>query len=95
MFQGEKDARSKATKAVKSLHGHVVHKSHDRHIHLKECRDRGLKIIALEDDHQLQDIVLTVHHAYMHTFSGTSAIKIIENHNGVAMVHHIATVPAR
>ena len=42
--------------------------------------------MSLEDDSALQDLVLTVHHAYMHTFSTTPAIKIIENHNGKAMV---------
>jgi hypothetical protein len=51
----------------------------------------GLKIITLEEDPTLQDLVLTVHHSYMHTFSATAAIKIIENHNGVAMVHHLGT----
>jgi hypothetical protein len=40
----------------------------------------------LEDDKELQDLVLTVHHAYMHTFSMSAAIKITENHLGVATV---------
>lgn len=47
----------------------------------------GLKIEKLEDDKKLQDLALTVHHAYMHTFSMSVAIKIIENHIGVAIVH--------
>jgi hypothetical protein len=53
-----------------------------------------LKIIVLEElENNFQDLVMTVHHAYMHTFAGTSAIKIIENHKGIAMVHHIAKAP--
>ena len=34
----------------------------------------------------LQDCVLTIHHTYMHTFSISNAIKIIENQNGNAMI---------
>jgi hypothetical protein len=34
-------------------------------------------------------LVLTVHHSYILTLMNTSAIKIIENHKGVAMVKQI------
>ena len=92
MFAAEKDAaKRKARKVVKNLSAHSKHKSHDRHIHIEDCKKMGLKIITLEEDPTLQDLVLTVHHSYMHTFSATAAIKIIENHNGVAMVHHLGT----
>jgi hypothetical protein len=40
----------------------------------------------LEDDHKLQEAVLSVHHALIHTLSATGAFKIIENHNGVAFI---------
>jgi len=46
----------------------------------------GLNITALEDDKHLQDAVLTTHHMFMHTFSNTAAIKIVENHTGTAYV---------
>lgn len=95
MFCGDRNAKRKAENIVKNLSSHEEHKSHDRHIHMKECKDIGLKVTKMEDDDKFQDLVLTVHHAYMHTFSGTTAIKIIENHNGVAMVHHLASVPVR
>jgi ClpP class serine protease len=94
MFLGQEEAGRKAATAVKRLSDHSAHKSHDRHIHLKECRDIGLNVLALENDSHLQDMVLTIHHAYMHTFAGTNAIKIIENHNGVAMVQ-LAAVSSR
>jgi len=45
-----------------------------------------LKITNLEDDQVFQDLVLSVFHATTHTFSGTPAVKIIENHNGKAFV---------
>jgi hypothetical protein len=46
----------------------------------------GLKIVELEKDPELQDLVLTVHHCYMHSLMNTSAFKIIENHKGAAFV---------
>jgi len=90
MFAGQKTAKKKASKIVRSLSSHTAHKSHDRHIHLDDCKRIGLKIITLEDqDDKFQDLVLTVHHTYMHTFSGTPAIKIVENHKGIAYINFI------
>ncbi|MFN3380269.1 MAG: SDH family Clp fold serine proteinase [Runella zeae] len=65
---------------------HKVQKSHARHIPKRECMDIGLKIIDLEANQDLQDAVLTTHHAFMYTFSSTYSTKIIENHNGVAYI---------
>lgn len=45
------------------------------------------KITMLEDDNDLQDFVLTIHHAYMHTLSMSSSAKIIEK--SVRPCHHI------
>ena len=60
--------------------------NHGKHISADEARGMGLIIENLEDDNILQDLVLTVHHAYMHTFQQSPAIKIIENHKGSAIV---------
>lgn len=46
----------------------------------------GMEIDPLEADQILQDKVLTVYHATMHTFSATAATKIIENQNGKAFI---------
>ena len=40
----------------------------------------------LEQDQTLQDLVLSVFHATTHTFSGTVAVKVIENHPRKAFV---------
>ena len=37
-------------------------------------------------------LVLSVFHATTHTFSGTNAMKIIENHNGKAFIKQQQTV---
>jgi len=82
------DANKEATAEtiVKGLSSSDTTFNHARHIHLEELEKLGLKIIHLEDDQKLQDLVLTVHHSYMHTFSMTPALKIVENHLGVATV---------
>ncbi len=71
---------------LKTFSDHKKQKSHARHISKKECEAVGLKIISLEENQDLQDAVLTTHHAFMHTFSHTASVKIIENHNGVAYI---------
>lgn len=39
-----------------------------------------------EDDPTLQDLVLAIHHACTQTLTETGAFKIIEDHNGVAVI---------
>jgi len=52
-----------------------------------------LNIENLENDQELQDLVLSVFHATTHTFNGTTAVKIIENHNGKAFIKAQQTIP--
>jgi ATP-dependent protease ClpP protease subunit len=77
---------SKVKPILKMFSDHKHQKSHSRHISKKQCEDVGLKIASLEDDQDLQDAVLTTHHAFMHTFSHTAAVKVIENQTGVAYI---------
>jgi hypothetical protein len=88
---GRKKARSDAAKIIKELGDHALTKSHARHIGIKRCEEIGLKVSALEDDPDLQDAVLSVHHSMMHTFATTPAIKIIENHFGDAFIGQATT----
>ncbi|UOB18761.1 SDH family Clp fold serine proteinase [Abyssalbus ytuae] len=83
MCKGDKN---KVQKIIDTFANHKIQKSHSRHISKKECIDVGLTIINLEDNQDLQDAVLTTHHAFMHTFLNTYCVKIIENHNGVAYI---------
>lgn len=48
-------------------------------ISAQDCKKLGLKVIDIESDQTLQDLILTVHHCYMHTFANSPAIKITEN----------------
>jgi len=84
MFEGDPDASAKATSVVKKLTKYTA--THSRHIHYGEAHDIGLNVKKLEDDNNLQDLVLTVHHCFMHALMNTPSYKIIENHLGVALV---------
>jgi hypothetical protein len=68
-------------------------KGHDRHFHYQDCIGFGLSIQMIEDDPALQDAVLTVHHCYMHTLSNSNALKIIENHDGKALIKNQTASP--
>ena len=65
---------------IEVLHNHKDTKSHSRHFSMEECRNMGLKVLPLEEDQDLQDLILTIHHAFMHTFAHSPATKIVENH---------------
>lgn len=93
MFTGDEDSKLKAAKVVEKLGSHDDTKTHARHIHIDEAKSFGLNIKSLEADFpdDFQDTVLTVHHAFMHTFANSAAIRIIENHVGNAIVFNITS----
>jgi len=95
MFEGQPDAQKKADKVVNHLGSHDDTKTHARHIHIDEAKNYGLEIKSLESDFDpdFQDLVLTVHHAFMHTFARAPAVRIIENHMGNAVVFNIRSTP--
>lgn len=94
MFSEEADADAKAKKVVDALSSHNATYSHSRHIHMDELHSLGVKVVPLEglddspkdDCKDLQDCVLTVHHAFMQSLATSGAIKIVENHEGQAMI---------
>jgi len=92
MFAGEPDAKEKASQIVKLLTEYRRNKSHNRHIHAEECLAMGLNIESLEikGNEILQDLVLTVHHCYMHSLMNTGTYKVVENHMGTAFMKQIA-----
>ncbi len=86
MFKEVQDAKAKATKIVKALTAYRGNKGHARHLHFEDCEAIGLKVERIEDDQEFQDLLLTVHHCYMHALMNTPSYKMIENHRGIAFV---------
>ena len=86
MFAGEQDGATKASAVVKELGDHALTLSDARHLPIERCRAIGLTRGVLEDDQDLQERVLSIHHACMLTLSATPAFKLIENHKGIAFI---------
>lgn len=86
MFSGfpESQRSAKAEIVASYLTDHATHLTHSRGVVRRELRDLDyhLRLNDLESDQQLQDLILTVYHATMHTFGYTEAAKVIENHQG-------------
>jgi hypothetical protein len=83
MFAGEPDAAQKAEDVAGYFANYEIHQSHTLGIDREQARSQGVRIEDLESDQALQDAVLSVHHATMHTLQGP-AVKIVENHLGRA-----------
>ena len=82
MLKSNPNADAKTEKIVKTLGGPERNKNHGRRFHYTDCENIGLIIGKLECQ-KLQDLVLSVHHCYMHTMGTTgNVMKIIENHKG-------------
>lgn len=86
MLSAEPDKKKLIDNIIKELGDHSVNKSHARHLSMKKCKDIGLKIIEMEADHELQDLILSIHHICIHTLGATNAFKIIENQDGIAFI---------
>ncbi|HLI77720.1 MAG TPA: hypothetical protein VKV02_12290 [Acidobacteriaceae bacterium] len=85
MFAHCDDKAARAEQTANYFADPETHQSHSLGIDREQARDPGVLIEDLESDQKLQDAVLTVHHATMHTFQGP-AVKIVENHLGRAFV---------
>ena len=86
MFEGYSYKTKKINAIIKYLNNNEDTKIHSRHISAKKAKELGLKVSELEENDELQDAVLSIHHCYMHTFANSNAVKIIENHNGMATI---------
>lgn len=86
MLSGQPDAADQARRIADWFADYEGFRSHNRRVGLEQAAGLGLRVSELEQDDYLQDLVLSIHHAAMHTFSGTPANKIIENHLGRAWV---------
>ena len=89
MLSNEPDKKKLIDNIIKELGDHAVNKSHARHLSMQKCEDIGLKIIEMESDHELQDLILSIHHICIHTLNATNAFKIIENQDGIAFIQSL------
>lgn len=95
MLRSRDDRAEMAESIFRELGDHALTLSHNRHLSAEKCKEIGLTVERLEDNPSLQDAVLSVHHACIHTLSSTEAFKIIENHMGVAYIQRVRMVAVR
>ncbi len=94
MFVDSESPDVDASRVVAYLSSHNNTYSHARHIHINDLKKIGVNVIPLEglDNNSidqckdLQDCVLTIHHSYMNVFANYAALKVVENHKGIAMI---------
>lgn len=86
MFKDLPDAEARAKTVVEFLSDFDSTRHHTRHINLNRCREIGLNIVQMESDDKLQDLILTVHHCYIHAMDSGRAAKVVENDRGIAHV---------
>ena len=98
MLSGQQDSAGRSKSIADWFADYESFRSHGRRVGRDQARSVGVTVTDLEDDGRLQDALLSVHHATMHTFGGTPATKIIENHHGRAWVRmhgvELAAAPA-
>lgn len=92
MFANDADRDAKADRVIAELGDHALTKSHARHISFKRAEEIGLNVLALESDHKLQEAVLSVHHAFIHTLAASNAASVIENQIGVSFFQNVRPV---
>jgi len=89
MFKGDQDAAQKAADIGHWLADHSNFMTHGRPISRDVAEQKRLKIVRLEEDQSLQDVLLSIYHATAHTFARTGAVKIIENNLGKAYMEAV------
>jgi hypothetical protein len=83
----ERDDKEKLAESIaEKLSKHDEQLTHGRHLDRDTLEKMGLRIVRMEQNEEERDAFLSVFHATTHTFSGTSAVKIIENHEGKAFI---------
>jgi hypothetical protein len=98
MFADDENPADKAKRTAAWFANFKEFRSHGRRVSREDARAQGLNVTDLEDDDDLQDAVLSVHHAVEHTLSATGTAKLIENHHGrawIKMTQVIQMVPVQ
>jgi hypothetical protein len=86
MFGGTDDAEAKANEAAKWFGNAEEFLSHGRPVRREEAREHGIIVHDLEDDDELQDAVLSVHHATLISMANLPIAKLVENHKELLWV---------
>lgn len=90
MFKDLDDPAGEAMAAANFFADDKLHMAHGRGIGREKLAELSIEVEPLEADSVLQDLVLTIHHSFTHTFGYTPVAKIIENHLGRSWIRMAA-----
>lgn len=92
MFAGAADAAAKATTAADWFGDAKTLLSHGRPVRRDEAREHEIDVKDLEDDGELQDAVLSVHHAALISMATIPIVKLIENNRDRRFLYVMQTI---
>lgn len=92
MFKGDGRVEEKLDSILDLLCEHEKSAMHNRHFSHSDLEEVGMNIVMMEGDNELQDKILTLHHAFMITFQKSDAAKIIESSSGAKWI--ISSTPS-
>ncbi|MBT8415261.1 MAG: ATP-dependent Clp protease proteolytic subunit [Boseongicola sp.] len=82
MFSEAEKPFEAANAAIEHLMNFKETTEHGHHFLKDKCEEFGLMVEGLEEDQDLQELVLSVHHSYVASFARLKSIKFIENSIG-------------
>lgn len=82
MLKGDPHQRKKLTGIQDLFASHKKSKTHDRHISAIEARNSGLNVALIEASPDLQDAVMSVHHAAVNFMGTAGHARLITNVKG-------------
>lgn len=85
MLKDDAKKDEKSEEIISLLNNPSHTKDHGRHIHMDAAEEMGLVIEKMEDNQEFQDLVLSVHHAFMITLDSTNISKMVENNIGASL----------
>lgn len=82
MLRNNENSEQIIKNIMSEISDHDASKVHDRHYDCEKCKEIGLKIVDIESDQKLQNLVLELYHSYVSsTYVLRNAIKFIESNN--------------
>lgn len=83
MFRDLPNAKQLAHDVAADLGNHQKHRAHARRLSRTYLKSLGMIVTDLEEDHELQDIVLTIHHLSSHFFESLPPVaKLVQSSFG-------------
>ena len=86
MFAGKEDRLCIASGIADWLIDSEDSNSHSRCLMASQLKQKGLKIDIMEDNTEINNLVMSVFYVMERTFDKTLALKMVENHNGHALI---------